>query len=113
MFAFTGPSFDLGVMKNSIQSLEVGVLDGDVKYCCMHMLPSRGRRESCLKNIVQEYSERVGVAITVVTLAGLPAIIVDAKHPGTRIELQLQKDRAEKPSGYEIWTNDRTTTTGQ
>ena len=106
MFAFTGPSIHPNVMQNKIRLVEVGVLDGIVKYCHMRMFQAHGRRESCLPNIVQEYNTLVGCdAITLVALYGLPAMIPENKYPRNPLELQLLKDRRAKPPGFESWKN--------
>lgn len=107
MFAFTGTTIRRNVMQDKIRSVEVGVLEGPVKYCRMCMFDVKGRQESSMLNIVKEYNALVSDSdyISVIALYGLPIFIPENKCRGNFLELKLQKDRLEKPAGFESWKN--------
>ena len=107
VFAFTGPAINRDIMKDKTHTVEVGVLDGDTKYCSMRMFQSSGRREKNLKNIISQYNRLCGAdeRIQAVAVAGFPLILADKKHPGNPISLKLATDRSTSAPGHVQWTN--------
>ena len=106
MFAFTGPWINREILKEKIQTVEVGVLENNVKYCVMRMFQPNGRREPCLLNIVSEYNTLCGEEITLVPcLGGFPLVMADKTYCGNPIDLKVKIDRVSNALGYEKWTN--------
>ncbi len=113
MFAFTGPLINRNILKEKIQTVESGEMYDDLKYCCIRMFQSFGRRETHLRGIMKEYNQLAGDAgaIQLVALDGLPVVIPSNKHLGNPIEVRLQHDRMTKPEEFHTWTNIRNPTT--
>jgi hypothetical protein len=105
-FAFTGPTIRRDVMANKIKKVEVGVLDGETKYCSLELF--HGRLYCNLMNVVVGgYNQLVDRAsrISPVQLDGFPIILSQRRYDESPIGRQAQQDRMLKPATYATWTN--------
>lgn len=104
-FAFTGPTIRRDVMANKIKKVEVGVLDGETKYCSLELF--HGRLGCNLMNIVCGYNQLVDPAsrISLVQLDGFPVFVCRARYFESPINRQARQDRMLKPATYATWTN--------
>ena len=100
MFAYYGEYIQRDIHQVAVEQVDNGIYNGDIKYCVIKMYLNKGRRESSLRYIIDEYNAAVGLEghITLVALpiaAGrvFPIIMLSKLWRGNPIEVKRDMDK--------------------
>jgi hypothetical protein len=115
MFAFEGSNIRQGVLPDLIQTVETGVLIGDLRvmYCVVQLFTNKRIREINMINVVTKYNAAVDAKdqitpvplLDIVTGCHYPSIMVDNSFPGNPIEEKLKIDKREGDLSFIRFTN--------